>query len=71
MDQQTEKKVDKTERVIGLGRRTREEIVKWNQVTALRFQGGGGEGGGGGGSDMPGLPSGTKKEQNLPSSSLK
>ena len=42
MDQQAEK--DKTERVIGLGRRTREEIVKWNQMTALRFQTG--EGGG-------------------------
>ena len=24
--------------VIGLGRRTTEEIVKWNQMTALRFQ---------------------------------
>ena len=32
------KKEDKTERVIGLGRRTREEIVMWNQMTALRFQ---------------------------------
>ena len=32
---------DRTERVIGLGRRTREEIVKWNQMTALRFQTGG------------------------------
>ena len=29
---------DKTERVIGLDRRTREEIVKWNQMIALRFQ---------------------------------
>ena len=38
------KKEDKTERVIGLGRRTREEIVKWNQMTALRFQKGGGWG---------------------------
>ena len=37
MDQHAEKK-DKTERVTGLGRRTREEIVKWNQMTALRFQ---------------------------------
>ena len=36
MDQQAEK--DKTERVTGLGRRTREEIAKWNQMTALRFQ---------------------------------
>ena len=34
-------KKDKTERVIGLGRRTREEIVNWNQMTALRFQTGG------------------------------
>ena len=43
MDQQTEeKKKDQTERVIGLGRRTREEIVKWNQTTALRFQAVGG-----------------------------
>ena len=31
---------DKTERVTGLGRR-REEIAKWNQMTALRFQAGG------------------------------
>ena len=35
-----QKKV-KTERVTGLGRRTREEIAKWNQMTALRFQTGG------------------------------
>ena len=39
MDQQAEK--DKTERVTGLGRTTREEIAKWNQMTALRFQTGG------------------------------
>ena len=32
---------DKTERVTGLGRRTREAIAKWNQMTALRFQTGG------------------------------
>ena len=32
------RKKDKTERIILLGRRTREEIVKWNQMTALRFQ---------------------------------
>ena len=32
---------DKTERVTGLGRRTREEIAKWNQMKALRFQTGG------------------------------
>ena len=36
MDQQAEN--NKTERVTGLGRRTREEIAKWNQMTALRFQ---------------------------------
>ena len=41
MDQQTEK--DKTERVTELGRRTREEISKWNQMTPLRLQTGGGE----------------------------
>ena len=29
---------DGTERVTGLGRRTTEEIAKWNQMTALRFQ---------------------------------
>ena len=34
-------KKDETERVTGLGRKTREEIVKWNQMTALRFQTGG------------------------------
>ena len=32
---------DKTERVTGIDRRTREEIAKWNQMTALRFQTGG------------------------------
>ena len=32
---------DKTERVTGLGRRTREAIAKWNQMTALRFHTGG------------------------------
>ena len=26
------------QRAIGVGRRTREEIAKWNQMTALRFQ---------------------------------
>ena len=31
----------KKDRVIGLGRRTREDIVKWNQMTVLRFQAGG------------------------------
>ena len=43
---------DKTERVTGLGRRTREEIARWNQMTALRFQTGGET------SDIPSLPSG-------------
>ena len=38
-DQQAEK--DKIERVTGLGRGTRKEIAKWNQMTALRFQTGG------------------------------
>ena len=32
---------DKTERLTGLGKRTRKEIAKWNQMTALRFQTGG------------------------------
>ena len=36
-----QKKKDKTERVIGLGRRTTAETVKWNQMKALRFQTGG------------------------------
>ena len=39
MDQQAGK--DQIERVTGLGRRTREGIGKWNQMTALRFQTGG------------------------------
>ena len=56
MDQQAEN--DKTERVTGLGRRTREEIAKWNQMTVLRFQTMG-WGGGGETSDFPGLPSGS------------
>ena len=33
-----QKKKGSTEGVTGLGRRTREEIVKWNQMTGLRFQ---------------------------------
>ena len=36
--QEEERKKYKRERVTGLGRRTREEIVKWNQRRALRFQ---------------------------------
>ena len=51
--QQAEK--DQTERVTGLGRRTRQEIAKWNQMTALRFQKGGET------SDIPGLPSGVRE----------
>ena len=53
---------DKTERVTGLGRRTREEIAKWNQMTALRFQ----TGGGGGTSDNPGHPTGSNKAEIRP-----
>ena len=49
-DQQAEK--DKIERVTGLGRRTREEIAKWNQMTALRFPTGGRH------QTPPGLPPG-------------
>ena len=33
---------DKTERITGLGSKTRKEIAKWNQITALRLQTGGG-----------------------------
>ena len=59
---------DKTERVTRLGRRTREAIAKWNQMTALRFQTGGKT------SDIPGLPSGGilknflrgKSQENVP-----
>ena len=47
---------DKTERVIGLSRRTREEIVNWNQMTALKFQTRGET------SDIPGLPSGVARK---------
>ena len=39
MGQEAEK--DKSERAMGVGRGTRHEIVKWNQMTALRFQTGG------------------------------
>ena len=35
---QLAEKDNKTKRVTGLGRRTREEIAKWNQMTPLRFQ---------------------------------
>ena len=49
----------KAERAMGMGIRTSEEIVKWNQMTALRFQT---EMGGGRveTSDIPGLPSGRR-----------
>ena len=40
MDQQAEKKIRQKE-LTGLSRRTREEIAKWHQMTALRFQIGG------------------------------
>ena len=32
------KKKDQTERAVRVGRRTRQRIVKWNQMTVLRFQ---------------------------------
>ena len=41
VERNSRQKKDKIERVTGLGRRTREEIAKWNQMTALRFQTGG------------------------------
>ena len=58
MDRQAEN--DKTERVTGLGRRTRKEIAKWNQMTALRFKRGGET------SDIPGLPSGANSSTTFP-----
>ena len=33
-----ERKKEKTERAMGAGRRTREEIVKWHQMTGLRLR---------------------------------
>ena len=36
-----DRKKDPTERAMGVGRRTREETIKWNKMTALRFQMGG------------------------------
>ena len=45
------KKKDETERVTGLSKRRREEMIKWNQITALRFQ----VEGGGETSDIPSL----------------
>ena len=35
---QKKKEEDKTERVTGLCRRTRDKIVKWNQMTTMKFQ---------------------------------
>ena len=52
---QKKKRKDETERVIGLGRRTREEIVKWNQNNDSPEIPDRGET-----SDIPGLPSGVK-----------
>ena len=49
---QAGRKEIKTEISIGLGRKTREEIVKWNQMTTLRFHTGAET------SDFPDLPSG-------------
>ena len=57
MGQQAEKREkDKAERVTGLSQKTREEIVKWNKMTALRFHTELGGGGRGETSDIPGLP---------------
>ena len=58
-DWTSRQKKDNTERVMGLGRRTREEIAKWTQMTALRFQMGEK-------SDIPGLPLGALKIVNQP-----
>ena len=44
-------KKEKTEGATGLGRKTREQIERWNQMTALRFQTGEKT------SETPGLPS--------------
>ena len=48
-----------TERVTGLGRRTKEEMAKWNQMTALRFLTGGKT------SDIPGLPSVAERKKSV------
>ena len=48
-------KKEKTEGATGLGRITREEIDRWNQMTALKFQGET--------SEAPGLPSGPGKSK--------
>ena len=36
-EKERRQKEDKTEKVMGVERRTREEIVQWNQMTSLRF----------------------------------
>ena len=51
------RKKEKTERAMGVGKRAREEIVKWNQMTALRFQTGERH------QTPPGLPSRTELAQ--------
>ena len=56
MDKQAEK--NRTERATRLGRRTREETAKWNQMTALRFHYRGEA------SDIPGLLSEAVKWNN-------
>ena len=64
MVQQAEEKKKKTERVRGLCRRTREDMVKWNQMTALRFQEEGET------SDIPGFPSGSLRCSCMSGSSI-
>ena len=49
---QKKDKKDKTERAMGVDRKTREEIVKRNQMTALRLQTGGRGAGDGVGSNQ-------------------
>ena len=41
LEERTSRQKKIRQRVTGLGRRKREEIAKWNQMTALRFQTGG------------------------------
>ena len=49
---------NREERAMGVGRRTREEIVTWNQKTALRFQTGRE-------TDISSLPSGMFPQENV------
>ena len=51
----------RTEKVTGQGRRTRQEIAKWNQMTALTPDGGDV----GKKPDIPGLPSGDTERKIL------